>query len=263
MSAVTDEQGNYSIPDLRPWAPVEYIDPQTGEKQMIGGQRPFLVQHPDFPTTQALHAGIPQTVDVTLHPPAIVEGSVVDVVTNQLAAGVVVCAQGTNNHDWFETLSDKNGRFRLRMTRGRYNIWAEAPDRIGVAESVMAVPGEFEQARVNLVHGGFVHGQLIDADTNQPLRLGDGQWISVAHYGPARPRTGAAVTNTRVNPDGTYRLRVAPGENHVYVMNKHASKDVTVREGEEVTVDFRVHQTDQVWNKDDPRIEIIRQMRDW
>ena len=248
-SSVTDENGRYSITDMKRWTPesTATVDPRSGTGYVMSSCF-FYLKHPDYALTLASNTGIPQQVDVTMKPPAIVEGQVIDRVTNRPAQHVTVSAQGVARGGWLRTRTDANGRYRLQLARDHYNIWAEADDRIAIAvKALLAEPGKtVSDANIPLVKGGFVIGKVVGkkekADkTAVPDAEGsaaDGP-IQVAHYGPARPRTGAAVTSTNVQSDGTYRLRVAPGVNYVYVMSGgNRFVDVNVEDGQEVTVNF-------------------------
>lgn len=269
-SAVTDEKGRYAITDMKRWTPesTKTFDPKTQSGTMTSACY-FSLKHPNFPLTRAKNTAVPQDVNVTLYPPAMVEGQVVDAVTNRPAANVVVSAQGVARHGWSQTKTDADGRYRLLLTKDHYNIWAESDDRVAIAVSTLeATEGKtVSNANIKLVRGGFVVGRVLDKEgkpmtharpnvetishpnqsdesSNEPLEKNVKPEtklvpVYVAHYGPARPRTGAAVTSTTVNPDGTYRLRVAPGENYVYLMTGLRGAMVTVAEGQEVTLDFR------------------------
>jgi beta-lactamase regulating signal transducer with metallopeptidase domain len=242
-TAVTDAQGHYAITDLKRWMPEETkrFDPKTGLGTMTSSCT-FRLSHPDYPLTMASNTGIPQTVNVTLKPAAVVEGRVIDSVTNQPAKNVTVSAQGIVKHGWFQTRTDQRGRYRLAMTRDYYNIWAAAEDRIAIAvKARSAEPGKtVSGGDIQLVRGGFVVGTVFDAATNRPVSSTADHPIYVAHYGPSRPHTGAAVTSTAVNGDGTYRLRVAPGRNYVYLMSgHHDSANVDVEDGRDTKLDLR------------------------
>jgi hypothetical protein len=88
----------------------------------------------------------------------------------------------------------------------------------------------------------------------------------VAHYGPARPRTGAAVTNTPINADGTYRLRVAPGRNYVYLMSDgHAFAYIDVEDGREAKLDLSSSNSRPVRSNAsevDPDVELATELRE-
>jgi hypothetical protein len=257
--AITDEAGRYAISDLRSWKagenmavdrygrPLKQTADNLPRERIVVTRSTFLVDHPDYARTMAYYTAVPQTVDVTLHPPAVVEGAVVDAVTNRPAARVVVSAQGVARRGWFQTRTDDRGRYRLRMTKDHYNIWAEAEDRIPIAaKAVEATPGQTRAGTdIRLVRGALITGRVIDPATDEPPIPGVHGPHRVGHYGPARPRTGAAVTSALVEADGTYRLRVAPGTNYVYLMtaampNQGASAVVSVEDGQELNLDLRL-----------------------
>ncbi|MEW4561192.1 carboxypeptidase regulatory-like domain-containing protein [Bremerella sp. JC770] len=244
-SSVTGEDGKYEINDLAYWTPesTRTFDKKTGTGSMQASYA-FSVSHPDYPTTTAQCEKVPSFVNVTLQPPAIIEGMVTDEVTGEPAVGVGVQAQGIARSGWGQTETDAQGRYQLRLTKDHYNVWANAPGRIALAaKTIEAIPGKSaSNIDIRLVEGGFVTGTVYttkdkpagptDPQTNRPMR--------VAHYGPARPQSGAAVTSANLQPDGTYRLRVAPGQNYIYCMNSFQGTRgyIDVKEGEEVTFDI-------------------------
>lgn len=246
LSAVTDQAGRYAITDLNRWQAGDGIGVEKSgkrEERMAVTSYSFLFDHPDYGRVMAQYTGVPQVVNITLHPPAIIEGAVVDAVTDRPAANVIVSAQGVARMGWYQTRADAAGRFRLLMTKDHYNIWAEADERIPIAaKAIAAEPGKTTTiAKIPLLRGAIVTGKVLDAATNEPLIADGDRPLYVGHYGPARPRTGAAVTSAEVDADGTYRLRIAPGTNYVYVMSAqlHAARVVTVKDGEELKLDLR------------------------
>jgi hypothetical protein len=90
---VTDEKGRYAITDLARWTP-ESTAIFEGETKTMISSCSFRLRHPDYPKSMAEHSAVPQEVNVTLYPPAIVEGQVIDAVTSKPAANVGVRAQG-------------------------------------------------------------------------------------------------------------------------------------------------------------------------
>ena len=240
LSAVTDEDGRYEINDLKRFAGNSRANSIAGLSGWLSGVRTyFRLRHPDFGLSSATFSAIPQDVNVTLYPPAIVEGQVLDDVTKQPAADVVVSAQGIGRHGWYQTRTDSDGRYRLKMVHDHYNIWAGMDDRVPIAVKAIEVRrGEtVTGADIRMMRGGIVTGRILD--NGRPFRPRDDMAQYVGNYGPARPRTGAAVSSTRVEPDGTFRLRVAPGENFLYVMsNARTSAYVTVQDGEELHLDL-------------------------
>jgi beta-lactamase regulating signal transducer with metallopeptidase domain len=268
-SSVTDEQGRYAITDLKRWAPADTkkVDQKTGATMMTT-HCTFFVEHPDYPRTTAQNSAVPQTVNITLKPPAVVEGRVIDSVTQKPVANAVVSAQGVVQSGWYQTRSDRDGRYRLAMTKDHYNIWADVNDRMPLAvKAIAAEPGKtVSGADIRLVRGGFVVGTVLDAATGKPMTPGRDHPIYVAHYGPARPRTGAAATSTPINADGTYRLRVAPGRNFVYLMlDSYSSAYVNVEDGREAKLDLTLSNSRPRRNNQsevDPDVELATELRE-
>ena len=222
MSATTDKKGLFRITDMAPWRP---LNPERQSKNL-------LVDHPDLARTTASFRSTPQVLRIQMELPAIVTGHVIDAVTNKPVANTVVSAQGVADHGWFQARTNAEGKYTLTVKPDRYNIWAEKHERIAIAvNSVRTTSGEtVDGADIRLVRGAIVYGNVIGVGEEEQSANG----LHVAHYGPARPRSGAAVTFTTVNPDGTYRLRVAPGNNYLYVMGGSGSIQVDVKDGEEL-----------------------------
>jgi beta-lactamase regulating signal transducer with metallopeptidase domain len=268
-SSVTDEQGRYAITDLKRWVPADTkkVDKETGITSMTTHCF-FFVEHPDYPRTTAQNSAVPQMVNITLKPPAVVEGRVIDSVTQKPVADAVIGAQGVVQGGWYQTRSDRDGRYRLAMTKDHYNIWAEVNDRMPLAvKAIAAEPDKtVSGADIRLVKGGFVFGTVFDAATGKPMTPGRDHPIYVAHYGPARPRTGAAATATLINADGTYRLRVAPGRNFVYLMSDaNNSAYVNVEDGREAKLDLTLSNSRprrNIPSEVDPDVELATELRE-
>jgi beta-lactamase regulating signal transducer with metallopeptidase domain len=262
-TTITDEQGRYAINDLRQWKPEDSktFDAKTGITTST--QCFFKLIHPDYALTSAKYSAVPQQVDISLSPPAIIEGQVIDEVTGKTLPGVMISAQGIGRQGWLQTRTDPMGHYRLRTNNDHFNIWAEADDRIAIAaKAVAAESGQVHKhVDIRMVRGGFVVGTVIDGATDKPIESATDEAIHVAHYGPARPRTGAAVTSTALNPDGTYRLRVAPGQNYVYLMSGGTSAIVQVADGEETRLDLRTGEHEIEPNLlDDPDLRLRQRL---
>ena len=243
--ATTDAFGKYSIGDLTKWTPEGTRKPNPdGVTFRMQSSTFFYVFHPDYPITRCKCGGVPSEVNIVLHKPAIVEGTVFDAVTAKPIANAPVFAQGVVTHEWFTTHADENGRYRLIMTGDYYNIWSEAEDRVPIAvKSLKAVPDEsFFGADIQMVAGGFVVGKVLDSKTLEPVQPTKAKPIGAGHYGPARPLSGASILSTKVAADGTFRLRVAPGENYVYICVEPGgtSEFVQVEDGKETYVELRM-----------------------
>jgi hypothetical protein len=238
-SATTDSKGRFSISDL-----AAFEAPSST-------QCFFQVQHLQFGKQASEFNRVPSTVDVVLKAPSIVEGLVVDAVTGKPAVRVPVAAQGVSrgkHNGWGEVLTDAQGRYKMLLMPDSYNIWATMPGRTVVAlDSYTVVKGKNPPADLKLIEGGFIAGRVLGPDGNPAKQLKDGT-IHIALYGPSRPRSGAAVELARVNSDGTYRIRVPPGENYPYLYEgitndrrePFKSPPIVVKPGETTTLDFNV-----------------------
>lgn len=238
-STVSDDGGRYAISDLPEWKRV--IIPSSNPRFFSGiAACYFRVTHPNYALTISQYDETPQTVDVVLYPPALVEGQVIDLVTGKPIPDVPVFAQGIIDSGWGQIRTDQDGRYQFKLTEDFYNIWADVDERMPLAiKALEAIPGQRATADVRMVRGGFVTGRLLDGDSETPIRPTKEQTISIAQYGPARPRPGAAVTSAPIDDDGRFRLHVAPGRNYIYAMSQRASAWVDVGDGEEVELDLR------------------------
>jgi hypothetical protein len=261
FSARTDADGRYELSDLRIWDAdkVEPVEVGEGVFEQATGCF-YTVQHPDFAMIRPMYTKVPSTIDVTLQPAAIIEGRVTDQVTGRPAAGALVSMQMTNDSDRKNqggasqrVTTDENGRYRLTsLSAAKYNIWADAPDRTSVAlDSVEVAAGEtLHDQDLALIEGGWLEGRVVDAASGDPLSRSDGRQLRVAAYGPAHPKSGAAVRSAPVENDGRFRLRVAPGRSYPYIMTSNVwrrverkaeyENGIDVADGEVVTVEFRV-----------------------
>ncbi len=267
-SAVTDQAGRYAIHDLERWKKtvVEETDPDgtkstiTTRNSAAAFNSQIRVLHPQYALTTEAVGEVPGTVDIKLKPAAIVEGKVIDQVTGQPAAAVVVFAKGIGHDEFALAKTDTSGRYRFQLSKDHYNIWVESKDRIApVLKAVPAAPDKpVTNADFRLLQGGIVVGTVIDDATNRPLVGSKDKPYIVAHYGPAcmrmerqswmvgEPDLSIGVQQeTRVNPDGSFRLRVAPGRNGVFFIENYGETEqspqiVTIADGEEKRVELRV-----------------------
>ncbi len=259
MSARTDRDGRYEIPDLRAWdaAKVKPTDNGNGTFSVVS-ECFFWVRHPDYAEERPGYRRIPDTIDVRLQAAGIIEGRVLDQVTGRPAVGVVVQMQPTNENrggGGGQAHTDPNGNYRLSSVRaGSYNLWAEAPDRTCTAlDSFRVAAGKTQRAPdLHLTEGGWLEGRLVDAETHVAVSRDprSGKRLDVALYGPSRPRSGAACQASRVDDQGNFRLRVAPGLNFPYIMypdvwdrtqrREFYEKGIEVKSGEIVRLEFRI-----------------------
>jgi beta-lactamase regulating signal transducer with metallopeptidase domain/5-hydroxyisourate hydrolase-like protein (transthyretin family) len=254
-STRTDADGRYTITDMTAWEP-KPMPAGNGRMDMVTGCV-FDVQHPGYGHERPMYRRMPDAVNVVLHLAGVIEGRVVDTVSGKPAAGVVVVIQGTNQSrpEYSEEVrTGADGKYRFAsLLAGKYNLWADAPDRACAALDSFAVESGKTRAApdLSLIEGGWLEGQVTDARTGKAI-VNDtrGERLLVGLYGPSRPKSGAACQASRVDEHGRFRLRVAPGINYPYVMDgeywtrtqrrEFFEKGLDVRAGEVVSVVFRV-----------------------
>ncbi len=218
---MTDEEGKFEIDDLMAFQ-------GNGNTSMA-----FYVDHPDFATSRGGYQSIPQEVQVTLQPATYIEGRVIDRVSNSYVAGATVNFQGIGGSDWISTKTDVNGKYRVKTGSDYYNAWSEMEGRIAIAaKNIEVTVGKTSNADIELVRGSWVEGKIIDSSTGKPVSGFGAGTLRVAHHGPARPLSGAAVASTAVNEDASFRLQLAPGRNYVYLMTGGASFWIDVEDGQ-------------------------------
>lgn len=234
-TATSDENGRYAIDDLPAWDATGLKGTKVGENIFAGPERRrLLVTHPDFALARVAYRKAPGEQDAELEPGAAIEGQVVDRVTGKPVADLLVQAamviQRTDRYvhlprEGDETRTDANGQYRLQsLPAGTYNVFAH-PDReeraAAAIDSLVAEGGETTQApTIELVEGGWLEGRLLDAATREPLthiaRDGHRFPADIRIYGPDRPQTGTlALAISPPDPDGSFRMRVAPGKQFV------------------------------------------------
>jgi hypothetical protein len=153
---------------------------------------------------------------------------------------------------WRETRTDASGKYRFTsLLAAKYNIFAEAPDRACEAlDSFEVEPGKsYTAPHLTLVTGGWLEGWLIEAATGQPFsgKVKEGR-LSIGCYGPARPKSGAAVQASPVDDKGHFKMRVPPGVNFPYLMNAKYRiqgqagfpNGIQVNSGEVANIELRV-----------------------
>jgi beta-lactamase regulating signal transducer with metallopeptidase domain/5-hydroxyisourate hydrolase-like protein (transthyretin family) len=268
-STKTDADGRYAIRDMAAWGP-DFLKPQRsadGKSATVTTGCLLDVLHPNYAHVRPIYRHMPDTVNVVLPLAGFIDGKVVDQISGQPAADVVVSMQGTNamkDGGYQQTLTDSKGKYRLSsLLAGKYNLWAQAPDRACIAlDSFTVEAGKTNAAPdLSLIEGGWIEGRLVDAATDKPISGAvKGASLDVGLYGPSRPKSGAACQSSKVDEQGRFRLHVAPGTNFPYIMlpevwertqhRDYFQKGVEVKSGEIVSIVFRILPTKPVADPD-------------
>ncbi len=190
-----------------------------------GAQASLYAVHPRYVgPTLGVEPGARALDPAVLDPAGSIAGRVIDGATGQPVAGAVLGAQLVEHRPhiiggWVETTSDDQGRFLLGGAEpGVYNLLFHGiPGRTDAAaravECVRVRAGADTPADLVVTAGRPLRGVVIDRDTGQPV-----PGIEVGCYGPARPRSGAAVESHKADDQGRFTFHVPPGEQYVYLM---------------------------------------------
>jgi hypothetical protein len=119
---------------------------------------------------------------------------------------------------WRDTRTDAYGHFEmLGLPEGGGNLFPYEHPSDGTwtyraIDSLALHSGQTSNVTIELIEGVLVEGKVAEAVTQTPV-VG----ISVGMYGPARPRSGAAIAIAKTDDRGMYRFRLPPGETSLYI----------------------------------------------
>ncbi len=222
--ALTDENGNFVMPGLPDLVPI---------KLKAGGEN-----H----ATAWVDVGNRAKVVAMLAPGCSIQGTVLSP-SGKPASRVAVFATG-RGVGYGRAHTDEEGRFKLSgLPADEYKLFAKAKDLTVIAVlGINMNPGDaLKKQVVQLVHGGFIVGRILDAKTGKPVLPGPS--TDVAMYGPARG-PGGSCEATPVLADGTFRIRAPEGTNRIYLRGgsgySKPSEEVEVIEGEETLVVWKL-----------------------
>lgn len=178
---------------------------------------------------------------LTLRPAGSIAGRVIEAGSGRPVPGAGVGAQLIDRSERHigasgEARADAQGRFLIGgLEPGVYNVLAAFPGRPELtARAVEGVRVRLEAsttADVSVMTARPLRVEVVDRDTGQPRPA-----IEVGCYGPAHPRSGAAVDMRKTDDHGRVTFRVPPGEQWLYVAggnnfnNRLASRTVVVPE---------------------------------
>src|SRR5262249_32552639 len=157
---------------------------------------------------------------LTMDPEARVTGQIVTKLRGVSVAGLKVGLQSTDDSTqfWRDPRTDAEGRFEMRgLPEGGGNLFAidhpiDGPWTYRAIDNLALHPGKRNEVTIELIEGVLVEGKVVEAGTEKPI-AGE----SIGMYGPARPRSGAAILSAITDSDGRYRFRLPPGETYLYL----------------------------------------------
>ncbi len=157
---------------------------------------------------------------LTMEPEAQIQGRIVTNLPGVNVAGLRIGLQNTNDSVgvWRDGWTDAEGRFVMRgLPEGRFNLFpmdldarGDGPWTYRAVEYLRLRSGRTAEAEIELIAGVMVTGRVVDAQGKPAVGAGVGM------YGPARPRSGAAILRAMPDERGVYRFRLPPGETTFY-----------------------------------------------
>ncbi len=165
---------------------------------------------------------------LVLEPGGAIAGTVTDA-TGRPVGGVLLGAQLLEHRvrilgGFGEGLTDERGRFIVGgLEPGVYNLlFIGVPGHeqltAHAVEGLRVRAGADTPADLTVIRGRPLRGVVIDRETEQPVA-----GIQVGCYGPAHPRSGAAVESHKTDDQGRFTFHVPPGEQYVYIMEVTSS----------------------------------------
>ncbi len=186
---------------------------------------PLYCRHPDFAYTWQRYQTVPSQVLFHLEPGAVIEGRVVYAQSGQPAAGIGVAIQNSAEGDYEQATTDEQGRYRFTGLRAeKYDLWIDSAEWMAPAiDSLEAGAGETKEAAdFKLIRGATISGRLVHGVTGRPLTLANFHslfdetlYTSMTVTVPARSKPGPGEQAVDIASDGSFQLRVPPGENTV------------------------------------------------
>ncbi|MGD0461034.1 MAG: carboxypeptidase-like regulatory domain-containing protein [Tepidisphaeraceae bacterium] len=175
--------------------------------------------------------------------------------TTRPAAGVVVLARW-NDGDIEHAVTGADGSYVLKRLRaGEYNIclnlggsmqesWTAAAN-----VNLAVAAGETKtNANFTLIPGVVLSGKVLSADDSKPIG-----GVPLGIYDLAHPRNGGLVQSISTDANGSFSIRVPPGEQNVYIMSDtpangfgrpiNDEKDITIPAGGTASIEFRLPRT--------------------
>lgn len=223
--ATTDEDGTFLIDDVATGTRKTVVTPEDSQDATRQIGFPLYCRHPEYGYTWKRYDTVPGEVTLRLEPAAVMEGRVVYADSDEPAARIRVGIQSTEEGDAEWTVTDEQGRYRFTCLRAeKYNLWTCSPDWTAPAiDSLEAVPGQTRKAPdLRLIRGAVISGRFVHGATGKPLTLADfhasfaGRVPScLTAKGPARPESGAGRQVAYFRSDGSFEVRLPPGENTI------------------------------------------------
>jgi thiol-disulfide isomerase/thioredoxin/protocatechuate 3,4-dioxygenase beta subunit len=193
-----------------------------------------------------------QAKAIRLTPGASLRGRVTFGPSGRPVSGIRINAQGVSEESggWRETVTGADGSYELRqLGPGVYDVALDLGElatswTARAHERLVVPPGEhLGGIDFQLIRGALLTGRVLAADNGAPI-VG----IGVGAYIPGHTRLGGGSQGARTGPDGRFVIRVPGGRRDLFLSSAPPGfllpalkkYDLTVRDGETITRDFRL-----------------------
>ncbi|HEX4073662.1 MAG TPA: carboxypeptidase regulatory-like domain-containing protein, partial [Planctomycetaceae bacterium] len=192
----------------------------------------------------------------------VIEGRIVDQITGKHGAGITVHLQGIDKQqgkaaDYDDsTVTDANGQYRFAsLPGGKFNLFIDNEHLDAAAAAIDSFELKAGQTGtappIRLVRGCLIKGRIIDDGTGKLANLRDGDYLDIQSHGPARPRSGAAVQVAKIREDGTFEIRLPPGDSwlgvrggNAFEITREGGGRYLLADGDNIAVEYHVRRHD-------------------
>lgn len=240
-SAATNAGGVCVIPGL----------PQGGRVTLIVNDEHYAALAYDD-GVQLSGSGETRAQPIHLQLAAAISGRVLYESTGKPAVGVGVRAR-SNDGEIGRVVTGSDGAYILKRLRdGQYNICLDLDSATQTSwtpaanEAVTVSAGETKaDANFTLIPGVVLSGKVLSADDAKPIA-----GVPLGIYSVAHPRTGGLAQSISTDVNGSFSVRVPPGQQNIYVMSDTPAngfgrplsdeKDVNIPAGGTGSIEFRL-----------------------
>jgi hypothetical protein len=248
----TGSDGRFEINDHAKFDPID-TRRDAGDGTFIQPSTGMMYRHPEFGRKLFMVEKIPGNIELKLEKTCVVKGRVIERVTGKPIAGLSVTALEQEYRLFENTNTDSDGKFELSLVSNtKYNLRTRHPELDAKATVVSGASGQTITVNdLELEALVTVKGIVIDDETEKPFTSDSKEPFSIGCLDDSCPKSTGGCKSARINKDGTFELRVLPGEIFPYVANASLinvggkyKEGLLVSREEPVELEFRVRKRD-------------------
>jgi hypothetical protein len=249
----TGSDGRFAINDHAKFDTIETrrrIDNNTFSQQRGTG---MMYRHPEFGRKQFMVEKIPGNIELKLDKAISVKGRVIEKGSGKPIPGLIVRASGHDSSSFENAKTDSNGNYEFSLvSTTKFNLKVYHPELDAKARVVSGKSGQaITVDDLELESLVTVKGIVIDDETEKPFTSDSEEPFVIHWYDEACPKTTAECKSAPINKDGTFELKVLPGEIFPYIGNHSLievggkyKEGLLVSRDEPIELEFRVRKRD-------------------